>query len=154
MIELTLYNRFVQENGIKLPVYWFKSTHKISIISGDSGSGKTLFCNMLRKAMALTDGWDFECNKRIAFVDNISEIKLTCKERTDSIFIWDEDIGESIHRRDILDIIGETNNYCIIIDRSLERVLDSDVATFHIKRIHEKPHRGIERYAIEEIIKS
>lgn len=69
MVTLKLFNEdVVDSNGNLIPVNRLELYHRITVLSGCSGSGKTFLYSNLESAEINADGWSFECNKKCKII--------------------------------------------------------------------------------------
>lgn len=154
MIELSLYNKAVTEDGIEIPVYRFESCYRINIIGGDSGTGKTLFYSNILKALANQDEWRYNCNKQILIVTDISNFKSMLKDKTECLIICDEDMTQSLFKNNMAEYIAKSKNYFLLMDRATTSKIDTNIrALFEMHKIKGKIYESIELYSIEPYIR-
>lgn len=151
MIEISIYNEDVVDNGNLIPVYEFKSNYKVNIIGGESGTGKTRMFQCLGMALVNQDGWSVTSNKHIVLINNIINIEEQLKSTEETIFICDEDVTHMLLKRNLSKLVDNSKNYFVLIDRAMEAFIDTNVkALFEIKGT-DRVFEGIE---INKIVQS
>lgn len=152
MVTLELYNESYKINNEIEPVAVFNTFNKLNIITGDSGSGKSLFIENMILALRNIDDWYFECNKEVKVITLANIDIMFDKKYKENLFILDEDVSEVIRSR--LKDIKNSNNYFVIIDRSLELKIDTNVkAVFTLKMLADKKCNGITPYIFQNKFK-
>ena len=103
MIEISVYNSSVEKDNNVLPVYHMETYSKINIITGDSGSGKTLFVDNVLNAINRIDEWYLEATLNVVVINNIENIGIT----HNSIVIIDEDLSVAILKNNMIENLKE-----------------------------------------------
>ena len=134
MLEISIYHEDVRENNIKIPVYEFKSIFKVNIIGGESGTGKTLMFSSLEMALSNQDDWSVQCNKPIVLINNINDIEAQLLNKSETVFICDENITHVLLKNKLSELVSKSKNYFIFIDRTMHAFIDTNVrAMFEIQ---------------------
>lgn len=138
MIEISIYNEDVTDNGKPIPIYEFKSIYKVNIIGGESGTGKTRMFRCLEMALVNQDGWSVTSKKKIVLINNIINIEEQLENTKETIFICDEDVTHALLKNNLSGLINKSENYFIFIDRAMEAFIDTNVrALFEIKNTNQ-----------------
>ncbi|WP_026655832.1 hypothetical protein [Butyrivibrio sp. AE3003] len=110
--SIIIFNNFVK--------YKFELDHNISVIRGDSGTGKTTLVNMIRsyQVEGRSSGIELGCDKKcIALVGAGNDWLDVINKTEDSIVFIDE--GEKyISSISFADAIKNTDNYYVIVSRN------------------------------------
>ncbi len=149
MIEISVYNSSVEKDNNVLPVYHMKTYSKINIITGDSGSGKTLFVDNVLNAINRIDEWYLEATLNVVVINNIENIGIT----HNSIVIIDEDLSVAILKNNMIGILQKSDNYFIICDRGTIGKLETNVNAVYEMVGTGEVIEGIEIYSINNYFK-
>lgn len=125
MVELKIYNREYNVDGIDEPVFSFKTCYNINVISGDSGTGKTQFITSVQNAIDNIDNWYLECNHKVAVVTGISQLDRLAED--EKLIIIDEDTVNAYRKNhNILDL-RKYKKYFILLDRGVAGKSDINI---------------------------
>ena len=110
------YNIVVYNNRLR---YELEIERNITVIKGNSGTGKTTLYTMLRDLLSTSRYTGIECNCRdkIKILDNSSDWRNELSINTEKIFISDEGT-EYITTQEFADSLNSSDNYFIFITRS------------------------------------
>lgn len=97
--------------------YEFEIKRNITIIRGDSATGKTTLINMLRQAENLgsSSGIDVVCDVPCRVLEG-ANWKLILENTSGTIFFTDEE-NAFLHTQDFASAIKNTDNYYVLITR-------------------------------------
>lgn len=128
MVKLSLYYEDVQKNGELLSVYEFNICYKITIVSGDSGTGKSYFVDRLLDATQEKNrAWTYKCDTKVIVIDSIEALKSVLKDNTNTVIVIDEDIVTSMLSSGLMGKVLKSKNYFLIFDRDLESSIETNV---------------------------
>ena len=110
------YNIIVYNNRLR---YELEIERNITVIKGNSGTGKTTLYTMLRDLLSTSRYTGIECNCRdkIKILDNNSDWRNELSINTEKIFISDEGT-EYITTQEFSESLNSSDNYFIFITRS------------------------------------
>lgn len=110
------YNIVVYNNRLR---YELEIERNITVIKGNSGTGKTTLYTMLRDLLSTSRYTGIECNCRdkIKILDNSSDWRNELSINIEKIFIADEGT-EYITTQEFADSLHSSDNYFIFITRS------------------------------------
>lgn len=110
------YNIVIYNNRLR---YELEIERNITVIKGNSGTGKTTLYTMLRDLLSTSRYIGIECNCRdkIKILDNSSDWRNELSINTEKIFISDEGT-EYITTKEFVDSLHSSDNYFIFITRS------------------------------------
>lgn len=110
------YNIIVYNNRVR---YELEIERNLTVIKGNSGTGKTTLYNMVRDLLSTSRYTGINCNFRdkIRILDNSSDWRNELSINTEKIFISDEGT-EYITTQEFSESLNSSDNYFIFITRS------------------------------------
>lgn len=126
-IKLSIWNKFIK--------YQLSFKHNISIILGDSGSGKTNLCNFIRNAARKNAGIQYKIapSYDIYVMTSDQEWEIVLQNMHNTLIFFDEDMHFT-NTKKFANIIRHTDNYYVIISRDALKCLPYSVnAIYELK---------------------
>lgn len=85
-------------------------------------------------------------------IQSFKELKERDYTTSNSIFICDEDVAQELYENNISKVISKSNNYFVIIDRSFENKVDTNIKALFIIKSKQYTINKIELFSIEPIL--
>ncbi|MCM1223888.1 MAG: hypothetical protein NC548_56490 [Lachnospiraceae bacterium] len=141
MITLNVYKDNVRDSNNDLyPIYNIQVFDRVSIILGDSGTGKTYLFNAINHALNGEDPWTYKCYNNldentdipVYAVNSIAIFNGIIKNTTGSLIIIDEDTTEAIRKNNLVRDLQKSKNYFLLLDRQAVSKIDINVKSMFI----------------------
>ena len=116
-------------NGLGIR-YKFNIDRAITIIKGNSGTGKTTLCKIVSEIIKGSKGYSSNMSDKLYVLDSISSWDILLKTVKKKIVFVDEN-SKYIYTSEFADLAQKNDNYFVIISR---RALDS--MTYSYKSIY------------------
>lgn len=153
MVELKIYySELSNKCGKEYPVYNINLIHKVNLIVGLSGSGKTfLFDKLTEIKMEPLSTWSLRCNVDIKLISetSIDYFENTVLNNCNCLIVIDEDVVDRLRREGRLKIIEKSKNYFLLLDRTSTIKISANVNS-----IYELTSRKVEGYRVFDLIPS
>lgn len=148
MVKLQIFHDEVIDNGVQIPVYDFESCYKISILGGDSGTGKSMFYDILARALDNIDGWSIESNKEIYMFSTLNQLQNIIDHEKDKLIICDENEITLILKSKLVNKLYKSQNYFLLIARDLVARVETNVKALFEMKGTGRIYNGIEVFDI------
>ena len=122
------YKLVISTNKIS---YTINIDRAITVISGNSGTGKTTLCKIVSEVIKGSKGYSSNMSDKLYVLDSISPWDIILKTIKKKVVFVDEN-SKYIYTSEFADLAQKSDNYFVIISR---RALDS--MTYSYKSIYE-----------------
>lgn len=107
-------------------VYDFELTKKITIIQGDSGTGKTTLINLINNYNTGSSPVKLKCDIPCKVINNIDNDWQHKIEGYKNCILFIDKNNKFITSKEFIDIISKSDNYFVIISRKLQSLLSPE----------------------------
>lgn len=151
MITLNIYKDNVRDdNGDLYPIYNIQIFDRISVVLGDSGTGKTYLFDAINHALNGEDPWTYNCFNNldtsikidVYTVNSIAIFNNIIKNTTGALIIIDEDTTENIRKNNLVRTMQKSKNYFLLLDRQMVSKIDVNIKSmFVVEECRYKKHK-------------
>jgi hypothetical protein len=132
-------------------IYRFELKRKITVLRGDSGTGKSVLASMAAMAENSNRGINLKCDKQVV-VFKETVLRHYDEYSKDTVIIIDEDVLNRLGRRAIAEFINKSSNFYLLITR--KKLSEFSLSVTEIYRIKKGFEKGSVLNTFESIYTS